>query len=53
LLPLASVMQRAHATGLSLTQCSERDESSDCRQIASLILGSISEMMNENLIGGY
>ena len=54
LLPLESVMQRAHGTGLFLRHCSERDESSDCRHIASLILGgSISEMMNENLIGGY
>lgn len=53
LLPLESVMQRAHGIGLFLRHCSERDESADCRHIASLILGSISEMMNENLIGGY
>jgi hypothetical protein len=53
LLPLESVMQHAHGTGLFLRQCSERDESSDCRQIATLILGSISEMMNKNLIGSY
>ncbi|KAL3789947.1 hypothetical protein ACHAW5_005586 [Stephanodiscus triporus] len=51
LLPLESVMQRAYGTGSFLKQCSELDDSSDCRHVASLILGRVSEMMNQNLIG--
>jgi hypothetical protein len=51
LLPLESVIQRAHGTGLFFKQCSELDDNSDCRHVASLILGRVSEVMKKNLIG--
>jgi hypothetical protein len=51
LLPLESVMERAYGTGSFLKQCSELDDSSDCRHVASLVLGRVSEMMNQSLIG--
>jgi hypothetical protein len=49
LLPLESIIHRAHRTGSFLRQCSKFDESSDCRHVASLILGTVSEVMNQNL----
>jgi hypothetical protein len=51
LLPLESVIQRAHGVGSFLKQCSELDGSSDCRHVASLILSRVSEVMKKNLIG--
>ena len=51
LLPQESVIQRAHGTGSFLKECSELDDSSHCRHVASLILGRVSEVMKKNLIG--
>jgi hypothetical protein len=50
LVPLESLIQRVHETNLFLKRCSDQDESSDCRHMASLILSSISQLINQNLI---
>jgi hypothetical protein len=51
ILPLEVVIQNAHGMSSFLTHCSTRDDNADCRSLASLIAGSISERVSLNLIG--
>mmetsp|Transcript_4269 Transcript_4269/g.10870 ORF Transcript_4269/g.10870 Transcript_4269/m.10870 type:complete len:1189 (-) Transcript_4269:56-3622(-) len=48
LLPTEIVIQNAHGVGLFLNQCRVHDENPDCRYLASLVLSSMAEAMNEH-----
>lgn len=51
ILPVEVVIQHSNGMSSFLTHCSARDDNADCRSLASLIAGSISERISQNLIG--
>ena len=50
LLPLEFVMKNSQEMSTFLNQCSRLDDNADCRQMAKLIAGSMSESLNQNMI---
>ena len=50
-LPLEVVVQHSHDMRSFLTYCSARDDNADCRSLAALIAGCMSERISQNLIG--
>jgi len=51
MVPVEFVISRAsHGLGSFLNHCSAFDENADCRRLASLVGGSISEVLNQNMI---
>ncbi len=51
MLPLEVVIEHAHVMSSFLTLCSARDDNAECRHLAFLIAGSMSDCISQNLIG--